>query len=398
MSDPETPGRLEPMLIGDVTPAISDRLAALASATTELSGKLNPLVAKEARDLVRIMNCYYSNLIEGHHTRPRDIARALAGEFSQNQATRNLQLEASAHIRLQAEIDEQARTDRLPDPASQHFIRHLHQAFYAELPDNMLLIRGNGIEFMMEPGAFRSQTIHDNAVGNHLPPSSSRVAAFMDRFSEVYAADKNNGHALMRAVPAAHHRFAYIHPFPDGNGRVARLMSHAMILKAGYGAHGLWSISRGLARRLPDRPGYKEMLALTDSPRRGSLDGRGNLSLAALRDWTEWFLDVCIDQVHFMAELFDLSNLTTRLDRIVRDEPNLDPAAANLLRQAAIRGEIPRGEAAMITGLKERTARSNLSGLVAMGLLASDTPKGPVRLAFPVDRLDVLFPRLYLDI
>jgi Fic family protein len=139
------------------------------------------------------------------------------------------------------------------------------------------------------------------------------------------------------------------------------------------------------------------MLALADSPRRGSLDGRGNLSLAALREWTEWFLDICIDQVRFMADLFDLPNLTTRLDRVVRDEPSLDPAAANLLRQAAIRGEIPRGEAAVIMGLKERTARSNLSRLVAMGLLTSDTPKGPVRLAFPVDRLDVLFPSLYLD-
>lgn len=395
MNGPETPGRLEPMLLGDVTPAISDGLAALAAAATDLSGKLNPTVARQARDLVRVMNCYYSNLIEGHHTRPRDIARAIEGEFSQDQAVRNLQLEARAHIRLQAEIDEQARTGMLPDPAGQPFIRHLHAAFYAELPDSMRLIQGDGIQFMMEPGAFRSLPVHDNAVGRHLPPSSSRVAAFMDRFSEVYAADRIRGHALMRAVPAAHHRFAYIHPFPDGNGRVARLMSHAMILKAGYGAHGLWSISRGLARRLPGRPSYKEMLALADSPRRGSLDGRGNLSLAALREWTEWFIDVCVDQVRFMADLFDLSALTARLDGIVQGDRKLDPAAANLLRQVLVRGEIPRGEASMVTGLKERTARHNLSRLVQMGLLASDTPKGPVRLAFPLDYHEAMFPRLF---
>lgn len=64
------------------------------------------------------------------------------------------------------------------------------------------------------------------------------------------------------AMATAHHRFNWIHPFPDGNGRVSRLMSHAMAHKAGIGAHGLWSISRGLARGLePGLDGRSEYKA-----------------------------------------------------------------------------------------------------------------------------------------
>ena len=77
----------------------------------------------------------------------------------------------------------------------------------------------------------------------------------------------------------------------DGNGRVSRLMSHAMALKAGIGAHGLWSVSRGLARGLDSRREYKTWMDRADTPRQGDPDGRGNLSRSALVDFTLWFLN-----------------------------------------------------------------------------------------------------------
>lgn len=92
------------------------------------------------------------------------------------------------------------------------------------------------------------------------------------------------------ALASAHHRFNYIHPFPDGNGPVSRLMSHAMASVAGVGAHGLWSISRGLARGLESRADYKRMMAHSDMPRQGDRDGRGNLSVTALKEFVLWFL------------------------------------------------------------------------------------------------------------
>ena len=219
--------------------------------------------------------------------------------------------------------------------------------------------------------------------------------AFMERFEQRYDLSKLGSGGKLLAIRAAHHGFNYIHPFPDGNGRASRLMSHAMFQVAGLGARGLWSVSRGLARGLESRSEYKMMLDHANAPRQGDRDGRGNLSQAALEAFTLWFFRVCLDQVRYMASLFDLENLTSRLKHYVERSRRLKPETYRLLQEAAIRGAFPRGDASRITGLPESSARIVLSDAVKEGLLASDTPKGPVSLRFPVAALDLLFPQLF---
>ena len=230
-------------------------------------------------------------------------------------------------------------------------------------------------------------------VGRHWPPAGERVAAFMEYFERRYRfAPLGMGQQIM-AMAAAHHRLNYIHPFLDGNGRVSRLMSHAMALEAGIGAHGLWSVSRGLARGLTSRGDYKRMMDHADMPRQGDLDGRGNLSRRALEEFIVWFLKVSLDQVTFMTGLFALDTLVERL-RLYVARRELKPEAFALLEQTLQRGELPRGEADRVTGLRERTARDLLGSLVSDGILGSDTPKGPVSLRFPLDAIEILFPSL----
>ena len=393
----ETPARIEPTRLEETPEAIADVIAALSSASAALGARLHPATAANLSDLVRLMNCYYSNLIEGHNTRPRDIARALVGDLDEDEGRRNLQIEAAAHVRVQEKIDRLGADGRLPEPASRDFVRWLHAEFYRDAPEAMLSIRSADAEFRMVPGEWRSAPEHDVAVGRHIPPSSRSVERFMAHFEWRYRFEGTGPAARTLAMAAAHHRLNYIHPFPDGNGRVSRLMSHAMALKAGIGAHGLWSVSRGLARGLDSRREYKTWMDRADTPRQGDLDGRGNLSRSALVDFTFWFLKVCLDQVTFMGELFDLDNLDARLARHVERSDRLKPEAARLLRETLVRGRIDRGEASRITGLPERTARRVLRDMVGAGLLASATPKGPVSLRFPVDALEGLFPRLYPD-
>ena len=174
-------------------------------------------------------------------------------------------------------------------------------------------------------------------------------------------------------------------------------MTHAMFLKAGLGAGGLWSISRGLARGLKSRDEYKAHLTAADSPRRGDLDGRGALSLAALQEFTLWFLRVALDQVEFMTGLFDLDAFAARLRRLVEAQPSLDRRGGVILEAVLARGELARGEAAAVTGLGDRMGRTILSQLVGAGLLTSETPKGPVRIGLPTDYVDQLFPRLFYE-
>jgi Fic family protein len=395
MTNLETVQRIEPALLEEWGGAIGDAVAELSAATATLGAALHPRTAANLAGLVRIMNSYYSNLIEGHNTRPKDIERALAGDFDADEKRRNLQLEAAAHVRVQAEVDRMAAEGKLPEPASIEFIQSLHREFYRDAPQEMLHIRDAGRDFMMKPGAWRSRAEHDVVVGRHMPPSSDRVPDFMRTFAERYSFARLGKASRVIAMASAHHRFNYIHPFPDGNGRVSRLMSHAMAHAAGIGAHGLWSISRGLARGLENRSDYKRMMDHADTPRQGDLDGRGNLSERALRDFVLWFLNVALDQVQFMASLFELDTMSRRLRNTVERSDKLAPEAARLLDEALLRGEIERGEVARITGLSERTARRLLNDTLKTGLLASDTPKGLVSLRFPVDALDILFPRLF---
>jgi Fic family protein len=398
MAQVETPQRIEPTRLEEISEPIADALASLSTASAKLGSALHPRTAAHLADLVRIMNSYYSNLIEGHTTRPRDIERALQGSFDEDNERRNLQAEAAAHVRVQAEIDRMAADGRLPEPASRDFILRLHRDFYKDAPEEMLRIRGRDHEFVMAPGKWRSSPEQDVSVGRHIPPSSARVEDFMRYFEERYRFEKLQQGARILAMAAAHHRFNYVHPFPDGNGRVSRLMSHAMAHDAAIGAHGLWSISRGLARGLvgglEGRVEYKRMMDHADMPRQGDLDGRGNLSLRALDDFVLWFLNVCLDQVTFMSGLFALDTLIERL-RVYVARRDMRPEASRLLEEALIRGQFDRGDISRITGQPDRTARRALADVIATGLLASDTPKGRVSLRFPVDALEILFPRLF---
>lgn len=390
----ETPSRIEPCFLEEAGAEIIDLIASLSTVTERLGNRLKPATAASLADLVRIMNCYYSNLIEGHNTKPREIEQALANKLASSDERRDLQLEALAHIRVQREIDRQYVEGLLPEPASIAFICWIHKAFYEDAPDRMLYIKNITQIIRIEPGQFRSKPEHEVSVGQHLPPSSIYVQNFMEYFQQRYKFEYLGKGSKIIAMAAAHHRFNYIHPFLDGNGRVSRLMSHAMALEAGIGAHALWSVSRGLARGLSSRSDYKQMMDYADTPRQGDLDGRGNLSLKALKAFIVWFLKVCLDQVTFMEKLFELDTLVARLKTYV-DLHSLKVEAFYILEAVLMRGELARGEVTRITGLKERTARALLSKLVEAGILASDTPKGAVSLRFPINTAEILFPTLF---
>jgi Fic family protein len=393
----ETPARIEPCLFeNDVPRVLADLVAEIQQAASLIGADLHLDAVGELAEFVRVMNCYYSNLIEGHNTRPRDIERALAGA-DVDPDRRPLALEARAHVIVQREIDEAFRSGKLPTPTSVAFISTIHRLFYENMPEEFRSAKGrDGRDMPIVPGTFRTSEQEDVAVGRHVPPSSARVADFMRHFETRFLAAEGSASMRVIAIASAHHRLNYIHPFIDGNGRVSRLISHAMALKAGIGSGGLWSISRGLARGLSDPSEYKRMMDHADSQRQGDRDGRGNLSLSALRDFCEWFLAVMLDQIRFTRAVFALETLGGRYARLLRDlgyDKRAEPLVLAILRY----GEMPRGDASFLLKTSERTARNVVSQLVEDGFLKSTTPKGPVRAAFPLAHRDRLFPSLFAD-
>ena len=385
------PSAMQPMFPRDGNTELTNLAVDLIARASHLSGQVQWTVRESIGDLVRSMNCYYSNLIEGHNTHPRDIDAAMADDYSPDPQRRILQLEARAHIEVQRLID--YGDDPEESPYSAAYIRWIHEEFCRRLPDELLWVENpdTGSRARVVPGEFRDGEVQ---VGSHLPPPASDLPVFLDRFQAAYDNERLSSPQAVIAIAAAHHRFLWIHPFYDGNGRVARLMAHALLLRRGIGS-SIWSVARGLARNSND---YRARLANADAPRQGDLDGRGALSAAQLEEFCKFFLRVCIDQVEFMGSLLQPGELLRRMKLYANDEQaagRLPPRSLSLLREALLVGEIARGRAPEITGYQERRAREILSTLLKKGLLVSNGPRAPVRLGFPLDVVERWFPRLY---
>jgi Fic family protein len=381
---------IEPALPSEQLAPLEDLAYELVSSASSLAGQLNPIVRDGIGDFVRSMNCYYSNLIEGHNTLPRDIERALAKQFSTEPQKRNLQLEAVAHIEVQRKID--FGEDERAEPVSVDYIRWLHREFCSRLPEDLLWVENpdTGERLHVTPGEIRTRTVK---VGMHVPPTGDELTEVLRRFHEAYTAPMSKFRKVV-AVAAAHHRLLWIHPFLDGNGRVTRLMAHAMLNRLGIGS-SLWSVSRGLARNVAE---YKALLMGADSPRQGDYDGRGSLSEKALIEFCRFFLRICIDQVAFMRSILDPESLLRRIELYCRDEVEagrLPKLSYLVLREVVLAGEIERGRVPAIIGLQERAARNVTSALLQKKLLVSESSRAPLRLGFPAETVERWFPSLY---
>ncbi len=369
---------------------LADKVVDLAAASAGLRQSLPEGVVSALAELVRAMNCYYSNLIEGHNTHPVDIERALKNELSADTGKRNLQLEAKAHIAVQRWIDGGALNGRATTAKT---VYEIHRRFCEQLPAELLRIANpeTGEEIEVVPGEPRQR---DVKVGRHVPVSPGAIPRFLQRFETVYGG-LGKSEAILSAA-ATHHRLLWIHPFLDGNGRVARLMSHAILLET-LDTGAIWSVARGLAR---SETTYKDHLAHCDLSRRNDLDGRGPLSEEALATFTGFFLDTCLDQIRFMQRLVQPNFLRERIQRWVGEEVRAQeflPQSDKVVDAVLFRGELPRSDVPELIGTGSRQARRVVSALMKKGVLVADSSRAPLHLAFPATLASRWMPGLFPD-
>lgn len=390
----ESLGLMEPMRLGEDArsrPQLLDMALELAQKSAGFRRSLPVSILGPLARLVRSMNCYYSNLIEGHDTHPIDIERALANDYSGDPKKRNLQLEAKAHITVQQWIDDGGLAGGRA--VTVDGLCEIHRRFVENVPEELCWVEDpiTKTRFPVTPGELRRRMVQ---VGRHVSISAGAVPRFLRRFEDVFS--RLNKTETILSVAAAHHRLAWIHPFIDGNGRVMRLMSHATMLEA-LDTGAVWSVAQGLARNVAE---YKSHLANCDLPRRNDLDGRGTLSEETLSDFTRFFLGVCLDQVSFMEQLMEPARLQTRIRMWAEEEIRLNnlPAKAGAVLDALLyRGALPRNELAGLLDVTDRQARRIVASLNDKGVIASDGPKAPLQLAFPATLASRWMPGLFPD-
>ena len=232
----------------------------------------------------------------------------------------------------------------------------------------------------------------DNGLST-LGPHADELPERFEEFSRLYDPSRFHGDDRLIAAAASHHRFTWLHPFRDGNGRVARLFSGLYLTSIGINTSNLWSLSRGFSRQ---RRLYMVHLFAADSPSKVSK----GFDEEELADFCSYFLEVCLDQVRFMTNLLGLEKIESRIDWYVdkrsRESDNpLRPEAARLLRALFMRGKIPRGEASRIMNMSERNARRIVSQILKEGLAESESHRAPLRIGLPIGVLPFYFPDLY---
>ena len=388
------PQQMEPLLPSEARLApVLERAHDLIRQADRLTGWSRTGALCGLRQLLRAMNSYYSNKIERQHTLPLEIEQALRNDYAKDADKARRQRLAVAHMATELQIETRWSEWDVQKVWSAQTVCDIHQDLFARLPETDLEQASSADRQILVPGQLRQ---HEVRVGRHAAPAAVEVPAFMSRWSQVYGGVRR-GEMQIVAMAAAHQRLAWIHPFLDGNGRVARLHSHLVLGNLGL-TNGLWSPLRGFAR---SHDAYYAHLAAADEPRAGDLDGRGNLTETGLLNWIDYVIEVCIDQVEFMTNLLSLDGMKDRIaaclsfeEQVVKQGVRTESLRA-LHYLFSTQSELDRADFKAMLGLGDRLATAQISALLSRGLLLTDSPYGKLRFGVPQHALRFYFPALW---
>ena len=373
----ESLAKIEPMVVSQKSPLfipLCDLAIELAAKSAAYRSSLPDSIESALVSLMRSTNSYYSNLIEGHNTQVVSVEGGFKSGMPPNSQSRDLRQEARAHIQVQQWIDEGGLAQR---STSVNGILDVHRMFCEQLPLSLLEINlpGSDEAELLQPGVIRQ---HDVKVGQFFAVSPGSVPRFLAHYEQSYRSHGRLESIL--AIACAHYRLLWIHPFIDANGRVARLISHAMLLDT-LDTGGLWSIARGLARNQQE---YKQLLRVCDQSQQ---HGNNRMVEDALAKFSLFFLKTCIKEIDFMQHTIQPKRLLHRISIWAEEEiraKTLPPKSTILLDAMLYRGTLERSEVASLLGISDRHARRITSALLKHGVLLANSSRAPLHLAIPV--------------
>ncbi len=368
--------------------------------SAKLTGGHNGHFINAIKDLLRITNSYYSNMIESEGTHPIDIEKAMKKEFSKDERKKDLQKLSLVHIEIQEYLEKKIVEDSDKKLYSLDTILDIHKQFYSKKEMKYALnIKYKDLEVDMSAGILRAGNVK---VGVHLPPSYDEMITCFNEFETLYNECRHSSQTIKLIYAlCSHHRLVYIHPFYDGNGRISRLFLDYLMYRINIEGYGLWNISRGLAR---NKDLYNKNLSLADEPYiEGYQDGRGNLSLKALNSFLDFMLDTAIDQVEYMSNVIRIDLISSKITNYVEFSQKgmfyeVDPLpkySEKIFQALLLQGQIARNSVKDILGVSKPTAIKIVRELEERNYINSLEPKGPIRIKLNSHFASYLIPELF---
>jgi Fic family protein len=253
----------------EITPAISRGLMRIEAARTAVESlPITPRVLANLRETARLFSTHYSTMIEGNLLTQEQVALVIGADQHFPGRERDRQ-EVRGYY---AALDEVDRLAKDKAAITSNNLQRLHA-----------LVMGGG-KSRVKPTPYRDgqNVIKDSRTRGivYMPPEAKDVPGLMAAMIDWINAEDELPVPLKAGI--AHYQFATIHPYYDGNGRTARLLTTLILHVGGYGLKGLYALEEYYAR---DLKSYYE--ALTVGPSHNYYVGR---AAADITGWVAYFI------------------------------------------------------------------------------------------------------------
>lgn len=251
----------------------------------EMRGSTPLPVFLQLKKVFHLLESLASARIEGNHTTLADYieTKVTAPVGTPSDTLREIE-------NIEAAMRHLEETVQPHEPISEHLIRSLHA----------VTVEGLDREGDRTPGAYRNGAVKI-AQAEHQPPDAIQVPAYMQELVDFVNRVDAPKYDLMK-VALAHHRFAWIHPFGNGNGRLVRLLTYALLVKYGFRVSAMGRLLNPAAVFCSDRNHYYSMLAEADKG-----------TDTALEAWCTYVLTGVRDELRKVDQLADYRHLQSRV-------------------------------------------------------------------------------------
>jgi Fic family protein len=342
-----------------ITSDIVNALMKIEASKETIKGlPVSPKLLLKLRDTAKLQSIHYSTMIEGNRLTQDEVNKVI----KEKEHFPNRKRDEKEVLGYYAALEEVESLAKKKIIIKEETIKKLHA----------LIMSGGKIK--VKPTEYRDgqNVIRDSIAGSivYLPPEAKDVPMLMKSLVEWINSKKNNDLAYPLKAAIFHYQFATIHPYYDGNGRTARLITTLILHIGGYDLKGIYSLDEYYVENLR---GYYEAIAI--GPSHNYYMGREK---ADITKWIEYF---CMG----MAEA--LEKVKNKAQEISQQEPldksqllrKLDPRKRKALVIFEKSETLYSSDIEKLFKVKPRTATKICQDWVSDGFLMISDPSKKAR-------------------